>query len=62
MQLWSVAHFHPHFWVGLLLHPPKSEDRNGQLARVALKKMTSYEIHTLVHQIYKEITNPFSGV
>jgi hypothetical protein len=39
MQLWSVAHFHPYFWVGLLLHPPKSEDGNGQL--------TSYEIHTL---------------
>jgi hypothetical protein len=37
MQLWSVAHFHPHFWVGLLLHPPKSEDGNGQLTRVAFK-------------------------
>ena len=41
MKLWSVAHFHPHFWVGLLLHPPanppKSEDGNGQLTRVAFK-------------------------
>ena len=37
MQLWSVAHFHPHFWVGLLLHPPKSEYGNGQLTRVAFK-------------------------
>jgi hypothetical protein len=33
----SVAHFHPHFWEGLLLHPPKSEDGIGQLTRVAFK-------------------------
>ena len=37
MQLWSVAHFHPHFWVGLLLYLLKSEDGNGQLTRVAFK-------------------------
>jgi hypothetical protein len=24
MQLWSVAHFHPHFWVGATANPPKS--------------------------------------
>jgi hypothetical protein len=36
MQLWSVAHFHPYFWVGLLLHPPKIEDGNGQLHRCIL--------------------------
>ena len=37
MQLWSVAHFHPHFWVGATENPPKSEDGNGQLTRVAFK-------------------------
>jgi hypothetical protein len=31
MQLWSVAHFHPHFWVGATANPPKNEDGNGQL-------------------------------
>ena len=35
MQLWSFAHFHPHFWVGLLLHP--MENGNGQLTRVAFR-------------------------
>ena len=37
MQLWSVAHFHPHFWVGATANPPKSEYGNGQLTRVAFR-------------------------
>ena len=37
-------------WVGATANPPKSEDGNGQLTRVAFKKMTSYEIHTLIAQ------------
>jgi hypothetical protein len=37
MQLWSVAHFHPHFRVGATANPPKIEDGNGQLTRVAFK-------------------------
>ena len=52
MKLWSVAHFHSHFWVGLLLHPPKSEDGNGHLTRVAFK---INEIHTLVAAMFNEM-------
>jgi hypothetical protein len=52
MQLWSVAHFHPHFWVGATANSPKSEDGNGQLTRVAFKINDSYEIHTLEVSIF----------
>ena len=37
MKLWAVEHFFHHFWVGATANPPKSEDGNGQLTRVAFK-------------------------
>jgi hypothetical protein len=34
-KLWEVEH---HFWVGLLLHPPKSDEKSVQLPRVSFVK------------------------
>ena len=48
MNLWPVKHFFEHichhFWVGLLLHPPK---KVFNWSEVHLSEMTCYKIHTL---------------
>ena len=66
MNLLPVEHFFEHichhFWVGLLLHlvglllhPPKSDDKYAQKvfnwSEVHLSEVTSYKIHTLAHQM-----------
>ena len=35
MKLWPVEHLYHHFWVGATANPPKSDDKDVQLARVA---------------------------
>ena len=56
MQLWPVAYFFhlasrlDGFAVALLLHPPKSDDKNGQeMINWSFRNWnTTYKIHTLV--------------
>ena len=38
MKLWAVEHICHRFWVGLLLHPPKSDEISVQLPRVSFVK------------------------
>jgi hypothetical protein len=45
MKLWAVEHIHHHFWVGLLLHPPKSDKKKCSTAQSFIcKDATSYKI------------------
>ena len=55
MKLWPVAPFFHfflyHFWLGLLLHPPKSDKKmkkRGNWSEFHFSEVTSYKIHTLV--------------
>ena len=54
MNLWPVEHIFEHichyFWVGLLLHPTKSDkkmEKRGNWSEFHFSEVTSYKIHTL---------------
>ena len=63
MKLWAVEHICQHFWVGLLLHPPKSDEKSGSTAQSFIhKEATSYKICILVEELKSVKTNKESSV